>query len=375
MAIKLLHTGDLHLDAPFLILGEKGWELRQQLLNTLDKITALAIDEKIDLLLIAGDLFDSNNPSYTTIDRVVDAFKNLERSGIPICLVPGSHDCYNSQSIYRLYNFREAVSNLTVFTNKITQKIFEDLDLTVYGRAVTGGDRRKNPLQNLTPAPNTNFHVAVVHGILDALQDRAEEKANFTADEIKKSGMNYIALGHWHSFASYSQNNVKAFYCGSPEMLEAGQKNSGYVAIVTIHPSREVEVQPKRVGRCHFKTEEILVDGITDVNQIINTIKSKAHPHQFFEARLKGLCSFDLQIDTEEIEQELEPRFLKLRVIDETHLDLQEIPIGELPENTVIGQFVHIMRDEINKSTGEERELAEDVLKLGVSLLRGKRVF
>lgn len=375
MAIKLLHTSDLHLDAPFLFLGEKGHAHRQELLSALDRIVRIAIEEKADLFLIAGDLFNSNNPSYTTIDLVVDTFKKLEQVGIPICLIPGSHDCYDAHSVYRLYNFQDALSNLTIFTDKLKKKTFEDLDLTVYGRAVLGRGEPESFLQNLVPVTKTKFHVALIHGFLDSLADGTKEKDIFYADEIKNSNMSYIALGAHHSFTNCSQDSVKAFYCGSPEMLDFRQKDAGYISLVTIYPSGQVKVEQKKVGGSHYEIKEIAVDTITNVNQIIDAIRNKANLQCFLEVQLTGPCSFDLLIDPNAIEQELEPHFLRLRVIDQTYPQLEEIPVGKLPENTVIGQFVSMMRDELDKSAGEERELNEKALRLGVGLLRGKKVY
>lgn len=371
MAIKLLHTGDLHLDAPFIFLGEKGRDQRQQLLVTLDKIIEQAIVEKIDLVLIAGDLFDSNNPSYDTIDRVISSFKILEEANIPICLIPGCHDCYNSKSVYRLYSFEEAVSNLTIFTDKITQKVFPGLDLTVHGQATFRSGAGQTLNENLTRNSNTKFHIALIHGTFGDPGNLKE--GSLATKQINENDMNYVAMGHSHSFARYSKNAMKAFFCGSPEMLSLEEENSGFVAMVTIHPSGEVDVQPKRVGRCHFRTDEIKVDDITDADQITEIIKNQVNPHQYLEVRLRGSCSFDLEIDPEKLERELEPYFFKLRLLDETKPKLEEIPVGSLPENTVIGQFVKMMRDELDGSVGEEKKLAEEVLRLGVTLLRGKR--
>lgn len=370
MTTKILHTGDLHLDAQFTFLGERGQEQRQELLATLDRIVKTALDEAVDLFLVAGDLFDSNSPSYNTIDRVVNAFKKLEQANIPICLIPGSHDSYGPQSIYHLYNFHEALSNLTIFTDTLNQKVFDRLDLTIYGKAVVGKGQQQNPVQNVVRTTDTAHHIALGHGTIGAQNDEPPEPG--CLDDIKNSGMNYIALGHYHSCANYSQDSVKVFYCGSPDLLELRQKNHGYVALVTINQSGDVSIKPKRVGRCYFKSENILVDSIKDVSQIIDIIKQKAHPHIYFEARLTGFSSFNLLIDTETIEQELSRFFLKLRVVDATRLQLDEIPSGALPKNTVMGQFLALMKDEISRESAEERAQAEKALKLGVALLRGK---
>lgn len=374
MAIKLLHTGDLHLDAPFLFLGEKGQTQRQQLLATLDKIVEIAIDENVDLFLISGDLFASNNPSCNTIDHVVDAFRKLEQGNVPICLIPGCGDSFGPQSIYRLYDFKEACPNLTIFTDRLKQKIFEDLELTVHGEAVIGKGSPESPLRNLKPSQKTKFNIALVHGTLNSMQKNPNEKGIFNLKEIKSSKMDYIALGHYHIFTNYSQDSIRACYCGAPEMLNWDQKNSAHVAIVKIQSSGDINIEPKRVSQSHFKSITIPLGTINNIDEIVSIIKSKAHKNVFLQVHLTGLCSFDLPLNVESLEKDLDPYFLRLTIINEAHPDLEEIRIDELPSNTVMGQYVKMMMEELNNSTGQEKDLAEKALKLGVNLLRGQKI-
>jgi len=160
-------------------------------------------------------------------------------------------------------------------------------------------------------------------------------------------------------------------------MLELEQKNSGHVVLVTIHPSGDVDIEPKRVGHSYFKKENIAVDDLTDIEQIRSIIKDRAHPQVFYEAHLTGLCSLSLPTNTkvlETLEQELSSHFLELRIIDNTQPNLEEKRIGQFPENTVLGQLINLAQDEISRSNAEEKELNEKALRLGFTLLQGKRM-
>ena len=64
--LKILHTSDVQLDAPFRFLGETGSRHRQQLRKTFRRIVGLAAEGGFDLLLIAGDLFNDNRPRQVT---------------------------------------------------------------------------------------------------------------------------------------------------------------------------------------------------------------------------------------------------------------------------------------------------------------------
>ena len=83
--VQLLHTGDVHLGRQFPSLRSKAGEYRNQLVRTFEKIVDLADSEKVSLLLISGDLFDTNRVYGLTIGRVLSAFRKLEASGIRCC--------------------------------------------------------------------------------------------------------------------------------------------------------------------------------------------------------------------------------------------------------------------------------------------------
>jgi DNA repair exonuclease SbcCD nuclease subunit len=87
--IKILHTADVHLGREFPLLREKGTEHRNQLLKTFERIIDLAINEKVSLLLIAGDLFDTNDVYGITIGKVLAALEKLQGKNIPVCILPG----------------------------------------------------------------------------------------------------------------------------------------------------------------------------------------------------------------------------------------------------------------------------------------------
>jgi exonuclease SbcD len=110
--LKLLHTADIHLGAKFLSLGNKGAVQREQIKASFKKLISRAIEEEVGIVLIAGDLFDANQQPQANIDLVVEQFNLLAQRNIPVCLIPGTHDCFDSSSIYRKVNFREGVLKL-----------------------------------------------------------------------------------------------------------------------------------------------------------------------------------------------------------------------------------------------------------------------
>jgi DNA repair exonuclease SbcCD nuclease subunit len=75
--LRILHTSDVQLDAPFHFLGDKGQRHRQQLRETFRRIVDMAAEAGFDLLLITGDLFNDNRPHQDTIDFVVSQLSRV----------------------------------------------------------------------------------------------------------------------------------------------------------------------------------------------------------------------------------------------------------------------------------------------------------
>lgn len=368
--IKILHTADIHLGREFPFLRDKGREHRNQLLWTFERIIDLAISENVSLFLIAGDLFDTNRIHGIIIGKVLAAFKKLEDKGIPVCILPGTHDVYNDNSIYRFLHFPP---NVTVLTPDRNMKLYEELDLTVYGKAFEDKLIGESPINGLSIVKESHFHIGMAHCSIKIKGLIEKDSMILDRSEIIKSGFDYLALGHWHSFQDFSQGNTKAFYCGSPEPISMDQKGSGNVAVVTIHDKGNVTVEPVRVGTKKLESISIDVGLVKSADNIIEMIKAKADPTLILEATLAGLCGMDYDLNSQEIEEQMGDQFFCLRILDKSHPKLEEAWSENIPEETVAGKFVRMMRDRIVLASNEEdKEICEEAVKLGFAMLHGR---
>src|ERR1700704_4015900 len=102
--LRLLHTADVHLGARHADLGEVAATQRERQFAAFRVAVALAIGEHVDVVLIAGDLFDSNTQPKRSVERVAAELKRLADASIRTVIIPGTHDCYDRSSIYRSYD-------------------------------------------------------------------------------------------------------------------------------------------------------------------------------------------------------------------------------------------------------------------------------
>ena len=88
--LRLLHTADVHLGARHADMGEQAAAQRERQFAAFRAVIDLAIAEKVDLVLIAGDLFDSNTQPKRSVDRVAAELKRLVDARIRTVIIPGT---------------------------------------------------------------------------------------------------------------------------------------------------------------------------------------------------------------------------------------------------------------------------------------------
>jgi DNA repair exonuclease SbcCD nuclease subunit len=364
--MKILHTSDLQLDAPFLFLGEGGQRHRQQLLRTFVEIVEIAIRDDYQLLLITGDLFNSSHPQQATLDLVRSLLRKLS---IPVCLLPGNHDPYDETSLYRRVSFP---SNVVVFTDEVRMKEFPSLQCAIYGNPVMGSGHDEKPLEGIRPRSHTRWHVAMAHGnVVTGLVDNPTRPIQL--EEIEQCGMDYVALGDWHSFSDHSQGAVRAVYSGAPEPTAYDQAGAGFIASVTMTDAG-CSVEKVRIGK--VQAQQVYID-ITNRSEteILDLIMEHVGKDKMLEVLLSGLTEVGTVVVPDQWASILSEHFYSLRIRDQSHPTLSEILIEEDDSEEVVNEFIAVMRPKIEGAS--EDAIAERTLRalqLGVALLQGKDV-
>ncbi|MGH2396818.1 MAG: metallophosphoesterase family protein [bacterium] len=369
--IKLLHLADLHLGRPFRMLGQRGSEQRRALQAALERAVALAISEGVNLVLIAGDLFDSPKPSEGTIQFVTAQLRLLEDAGIRIAIAAGNHDMGPDEYVAAMTHLRDAAPAATFFGPSVESKVFPDLDLTLIGRSALA-EGTGSPLSGWPRGRTTRFAIGLAHGSVFR-PGVVETPHAIHPHEIRDLGLDYLALGDWHSAAEVLPPPTAAWYPGSPEWLAFDQDRSGHVLLIEIPEPGAARVTEHRVGRRRYERREINAAELDDL-MLRRVIEDAADPELVFEVALSGLVPLQRTINTEMLERDLGERFFRLRVLNRTHLWLEDASLENLSDQTVLGRFVRLMRERIAASAEDERPVLEEALQVGAALLSGREV-
>jgi exonuclease SbcD len=385
--LRLIHTADVHLGARHDDLGDQAAAQRERQFAAFVATIDLALAERADVLLIAGDLFDSNVQPRRSVERVAAELKRLAAAKIRTVIIPGTHDVYDRASIYRAHDLPALAGQagdddfVTVLTPDRPEVVLNACDAVIYGRVFATKKQDHSPLRGLDAAAESRakWRIGMVHGAIAIPGKTDGDDVVVTKDEIGATNLDYLALGHWHSTQQGKAGTVTYAYAGAPEPLALNQDGAGKVLLVTLEDvagTRTVTVAEKSVGQTRFDKLELDAAAIASQAAAAVQIQAKASPDVILDVRIVGVRRDELDLDPDELESQLRRSFLRLRIRDHSLPALTE---GVLPPpDTIAGAFIRdvegkIAELEASDQAGQAAEL-RDVLRLGRLLLAGHEV-
>jgi DNA repair exonuclease SbcCD nuclease subunit len=385
--LRIVHTADVHLGARHDDLGEQAAAQRERQFAAFRAAIDLAIAERVDLFLVAGDLFDSNVQPRRSVERVAAEIKRLGEAKIRTVIIPGTHDCYDRASIYRAYDLAELAGSgpdgmVTVLTPERPSVHFAACDVVVHGRVFATKRAPHSPLREPIErdgGPPATWRIGMIHGSIAIPGKTEHDEVVVTTEEIGRSGLDYLALGHWHSVNTGKAGGVTFAYSGAPEAIASDQDGAGKVLLVTLDTTatgRTVTIEERSVGQTRFARIEIDAATLTGQPALVEQLAAQADPDLVLDARLIGVRPDDLDLQPAEVEAALAGSFLKVRVRDASVAALTE---GLLPSaDTIAGAFIRDLEARVAEleAAGSNDEAAEtrDALRLGRLLLLGHEV-
>ena len=390
--LRLLHTADVHLGARHADLGEQAAAQRERQFAAFRATVDLAIAERVDVFLIAGDLFDSNTQPRRSVERVAAELRRLAAAKIRTVIIPGTHDVYDRSSLYRVHDLPALAGSsrdddlVTVLTPDHPSVHLAACDVDVHGAVFATKRAPMSPFAAIhvnreDPAAAT-WQVGMIHGAL-AIPDRTDgDEVVFSREEIAASGLDYLALGHWHSYQQAVSGGTTYAYSGAPEPVAISQDGAGNVVLVELETTaggRTVTATPRTVGRTRFQKLDLDAATIADQPALVAQLSALADPDLVLDVRLTGVRPDELDLDLEEVENQVKASFLRIRLRD---VSQPALTAGVLPSaDTIPGAFIRNVEAgiaELEAASGADDDEAaaelRDVLRLGRLLLAGHEV-
>jgi DNA repair exonuclease SbcCD nuclease subunit len=378
---------DVHLGARHDDLGPAAAAQRERQFGAFKRAIDLALTERIEIVLICGDLFDSNSQPRRSVERAAAELARLVERHIPVVLIPGTHDCYDQGSIYRVFDLPQMAgaapgSNaVVVLTDKRPRVEYPNLELTIHGFVFPQKRAPASPLAGYTATRHNGdadstqtWQVGMIHGSMAMPGKFDQDEVIFTEQEVATSGLNYLALGHWHSHRKGLAGKTTWAYPGAPEPVALDQDGAGQVLIVDLDVrsgQSVVVVTARQVGRTKFEKLELDAGTIASQAELERILRARGDADKVLDLRLVGVKPDSLDLNVDELERQLDGAFMRLRIRDSSAVSLPDAPLP--PADTILGAFARDFGarivDHENRDDQERAAELREALRLGVLLL------
>ncbi len=352
--IKIMHCADLHLGAELSSIGRPADERRGELLSTLGRITAECKKRETELLLIAGDLFDTQTVPYELFETVKSYFATIPDTAVAV--VAGNHDYLCTNSPY----YEEWSENVHIF--KKTETI-EVKGVNVTGIPFTSAYSDSFSL----PQATDGINILLMHADIGGGQYNP-----VTPQALFATGMDYIALGHVHKASGLQKSgSVTYAYCGCPEPMGFDELGEKGVLCGTVYKNRaELEFLP--LCSREYKEISLNAEGAEGNSALLQLAEHalSGEENNLIKLCISGECDFTPDVHFLSAELSNKVYYLKVRnnTYPKENLELLK------NEQTLKGIFVRKMLERIEKSPNDERELLDAALRLGLNALGGREV-
>jgi len=303
-------------------VGKVADRVREARLAAARRVVEAARDHKAEMLLLTGDVFEDNGVDRVLVRKVGEILRCFAG---PVYIIPGNHDPLSPGSVWEHPVWKEA-DNIRVCTRR------EPIDLdrcVLFPCPLREKYSSKDPTSWIKAHDASKPAIGLAHGNVEGIPS-GEPDYPIPRDAAARSGLDYLALGHWHSFARYenSQGECRMAYSGTHETTKFGERDSGNALVVEIsRRGAPPSLAPIRTGSLEWRSTEHSVSQPLSLESLVQQLSGIAEPGStLVRMRLDGLLFPEDRDALKQLDEILTSRFL-FGVLDAT--GLTPAPDGE----------------------------------------------
>ena len=328
MPLTFLHTADWQIGKPFgsVTDPEKKVRLQQHRLQTIEKLRSAIDTHQAQLVLVAGDLFDSPSPTRSTVSSMFSAIGKLE---VPVIAIPGNHDFGGPGGPWIQEFVQQEAAALAPNFHILTKSEPLILDQAVILPApLMERMETEDPTRWIRTAfddhqlPNDRPRIVLAHGSTQGFSSSGDEDSAavsnvLSLEHLPIDELDYLALGDWHGTKQISN---KAWYAGTPEIdrFPKGDDNDpGHVLVVTTERNTDptVTTLPTSSARWHhiryrFDLEADLAGLRSEFEEVVGTGADEA----LLRLELSGQLSLEQSLELQNLLETWDARLLRLKL-------------------------------------------------------------
>ena len=367
MPLKVLLTSDLHLGMKFAGYPEAARAaLVEARFTALDRVVAAANQDAMDLLVIAGDLFESVNVAHQHIKRAARSLGAFR--GQLVAVLPGNHDYISAED--KLWTrFRDASGDRVLLLDSPRPYPLAgyDLDACLYPGPCTAKHSSANAIGWVRAAPKdtgTACHVGVAHGSLEGLSlDKEGAYYPMRLQELADTGVAPWLIGHTHlPFPREPGPKDTVFIAGTPEPDGWDCTHEGSAWLLEVSDHGAMTARAVRTGELRFREESRGVQSAADLERLERDLTASDPRHTLARVRLTGRAPREILDSLEALQGRLSAALL--------HLDFrtdqlrEEITTEAIDREYPAGSFPHTLLSQLAAEDDPEGlQLAHDLLQ------------
>lgn len=370
--MKIFHVADTHLGySAYRRVSADG--INQREIDTYEAFTKFvdySIENKPDLIIHAGDLFDSVRPNNRAITFAIDQILRLSEKKIPFVVIAGNHEHPKLRETGHIFSIFDHLGNVyPVYSSSYESIQFNIGKEKVTVHAVPQSSKKEdfeNNLKQIKKDNSSNYNILMVHGSVRGIESFCMNEFNelIIPKKYLDSYFDYVALGHFHKFSKVTE---KAYYSGSTECFsfnEAGEKK-GFI---------QVELNNKKINPefIQLKTRNVVDVPPVDcsnltlnevMNQIYRSIENINPAGKVFRIILDAIPSH--------IFRGLDFSNIRKKCSDSIHFEIRPRNSTETYKNRNFGSKINALSDEFTRFINENEIQDKDkLLALGLDYIK-----
>jgi len=260
---RFIHTADLHLDSPLKSLARRDEALADHVANAtrtaLSRTIDLCLEQQVNALLLAGDIYDSHHPSVASVGFFIREINRLKHAGIRVYSIRGNHDHYA-----KLANSIELPEHVVEFSGHKKVDIWAEHGIAFHGVSFREEHAHESALRAFKAPDERYRNIALLHTSLGGSEGH-DVYAPCSATQLDSMGFNYWALGHIHK-RSVSGQASTIVMPGTPQGRDIGEHGNKSVTLVCMDEHGDCELDEKTVSPIQFERIGIDIGTLNNVH-------------------------------------------------------------------------------------------------------------
>ncbi|HUT04792.1 MAG TPA: DNA repair exonuclease [bacterium] len=272
--LKFVHAADIHLDSPFVGLAEAAPDVQKLLceatFKAFDNVIGLCLEEHVDFLLLAGDIYDAKDRSLRAQLRFSDGLKRLDEAGIRTFVVHGNHDPLDGWKANLKWPDRVHVFG----AERVESVVYErdgEAQAIIHGVSFGKAEVRDNLAARFSRQDSPLFQVGLLHCNVGAASGH-ENYSPCTRQDLELSGLDYWALGHVHNRQILNERGPYVAYSGNTQGRHINESGPRGCFLVSVDDSGGVEARFVPTDVVRWQSADFSIEGIADIDGLIDEI-------------------------------------------------------------------------------------------------------